>query len=536
MLKMKLLFVVLFFCVAAVRADEFHKKLNAAVNPFATVNVMEGSRTYWRDTARNYISSKLGSSENTNKAKNVIFFIGDGMSIPTVAAARMLLGKEESQLSFEKFPHYGLSKTYCVDKQVADSACTGTAYFSGVKTNYRLLGLNANVESRQCVVTKEDHVDGIFSWAQKSQKATGIVTTTRITHASPAAAYAHVAHRDWENNNAISSACRSVQNVTDIAHQLVYNEVSQKIKVFLGGGRRNFINTTEVDNEGRPGYRTDGRNLIDEWATERNKIGNAKYVWHNQQLKELDIKNTDYLLGLFESDHCMYNLDIENNNLQYQEPSLTDMTVAAIKMLQKEENGYFLFVEGGRIDSAHHSTQPQRSLEDTKELSKAVEFARKMTDMDDTLIVVTSDHSHSFTFNGYPDRGQNILGVAELSDEDGKPYETLSYANGPGHSTTYNGPERVDISNQDFKNPSRRHSATVPLSSETHAAEDVGVFASGPWSHLFVGSYEQSSTSDGVRSTNRSIFTKRRRSNYTCVFNDHRLCSINLNFYRLDFN
>jgi alkaline phosphatase len=360
-----------------------------------------------------------------------------------------------------------------------------------VKNNIETIGVNANVKMSQCQINESDLTKSIAHWAQESNKGVGVVTTTRITHASPAGVYAHIAHRDWENNNAISSACRSVENVTDIAHQLVYNDVSQDIKVFLGGGRRNFINTTEVDNEGRPGYRTDGRNLINEWVTERNKIGNAKYVWHNQQLKEIDIKNTDYLLGLFESDHCMYNLDIENNNLQYQEPSLTEMTVAAIKMLQKEEKGYFLFIEGGRIDSAHHSTQPQRSLEDTKELSRAVETARKMTDMDDTLIVVTSDHSHALTFNGYPERGQNILGVAELSDEDGKPYETLSYANGPGYSTTYNGPERIDISSQDFKNPSRRHSATVPLSSETHAAEDVGVFASGPWSHLFVGSYEQ---------------------------------------------
>ena len=456
---------------------------------------MEGSRTFWNDRAQNYLKSKLNSEVNTNKAKNVIFFIGDGMSIPTVAATRSLLGKEETQLSFEKFPHYGLTQTFCVDVQTPDSACTATAYFSGVKTNNRLLGINANVLSRQCVVQKEDHVESIFSWAQRSNKSTGIVTTTRITHASPAAGYAHVAHRDWENNAAITTACRSVENVTDIAYQLVYNEVAQKMKVFLGGGRRNFINTNENDDEGRPGLRTDGKNLIDEWVTERSKAGNAKYLWHKQQLDEVDFKKTDYLLGLFESDHCMYNLDIENNNLQHQEPSLTDMTVAAIKMLENDENGYFLFVEGGRIDTAHHGNLPQKSLEDTKEFAKAIDIARQMTDMSDTLIVVSSDHSHAFTFNGYPERNQNVLGIAELSDEDGKPYETLSYANGPGYPTTFGGVnmERLDISEQDFKNPARRYSATVPLSSETHAAEDVGVFASGPWSHLFTGSYGQHS-------------------------------------------
>lgn len=177
----------------------------------------------------------------------------------------------------------------------------------------------------------------------------GLVTNTRVTHATPASVYAHISERDWESN--VSQECRDDPNNSnvDIAYQMVHNDEAKPLKVVLGCGRRHFINSTVNDDEDRPGSRTDGKNLIDEWLDDRSKDGNAKYIWHNQQLEELDIDKTDYLLGLFESDHCMYRLDVLDNNLRNQEPLLTDMTRTAIRMLQKEENGYFLMVEGGKI-------------------------------------------------------------------------------------------------------------------------------------------------------------------------------------------
>lgn len=483
---------LLAFCAAR---DEDHLR-KSSVKPFVApinpvVNVMEASMSFWRQKAQSFITSKLGEKINKNKAKNIIFFLGDGMSIPTVAAARMSMGKEEAELSFDKFPHYGLTKTYCVDMTVPDSACTATAYLSGVKCNYRGIGVNANIGSTQCDISEDDFVYSIAQWAQNAGKGTGIVTTARITHASPAGVYANVPHRDWEHNNLVPEACRGAENIRDIAHQLVYNEVGKKLKVILGGGRAYFLNTTMSDDEGQKGFRTDGRNLIDEWVIQRAMKGETEFIWHRQQLRELDVDKTDYLLGLFEPGHCLYHLDIMNNNLQHQEPTLTEMTSKAIKMLQKEENGYFLFVEGGRIDMAHHDNWGQKAMEETKEFSRAVDVARQMTNEDDTLIVVTSDHSHSFTFNGIQDRGNNILGAYEISEIDGKVYDTLSYANGPGYGTTFEGGQRVNLSMVDLKNPNRPASATVPLDSETHGGDDVGVYASGPWSHLFVGSYEQ---------------------------------------------
>lgn len=132
-----------------------------------------------------------------------------------------------------------------------------------------------------------------------------------------------------------------------------------------------------------------------------------------------------------------------------------------------------------------------------------------MTNDDETLIVVTSDHSHVFTYAGYPVRKNDVLKTAGRGG-DRKPYETLSYANGPGYDRTFDADgERADMTQDDFTNRNRRYSAMVPLSSETHAGkfvdkfsfqtfllflilgEDVGVYANGPWSHLFQGNYEQ---------------------------------------------
>lgn len=114
-----------------------------------------------------------------------------------------------------------------------------------------------------------------------------------------------------------------------------------------------------------------------------------------------------------------------------EEPTLVEMTEAAINVLSKGDNGYYLFVEGGQIDMAHHANIPHLSLDETVMLSKAVQRAVEMTSREDTLIVITSDHSHTMTLSGYPYRGSNILGHPQISSKDQMPYSTLSYANGP---------------------------------------------------------------------------------------------------------
>lgn len=339
------------------------------------------------------------------KAKNVIMFLGDGMSIHTVTATRNLLGDSSEKVYFEQFPYLGLAKTYCVNRQVADSACTATAYLGGVKGNYGTIGVNAEVPRYDCLASglEENHVSSIAHWAQEAGKDAGIVTTARVTHASPAGAYAHTADRNWENDAEVTSANCDSEETIDIARQLVEWPVGKALKVILGGGRKNFINETVRDETGKAGYRTDGRNLIKDWL-EGKKSSNASYVWSRKGLTQLDLNNTEYLLGLFAHDHLPYDGDRERSQAHSHlaDPSLTELTEAALRVLQRNENGYFLFVEGARIDMAHHDNYAQRSLEDTAEFARAIQRARELTSEDDTLIVVTSDHSHVMTINGYP--------------------------------------------------------------------------------------------------------------------------------------
>jgi alkaline phosphatase len=192
------------------------------------------------------------------------------------------------------------------------------------------------------------------------------------------------------------------------------------------------------------------------------------------------------------------------------------MTEKAIQILKKNPKGYFLMVEAGRIDHAHHSGNAYRALTDTVELSNAVQKAVDMTDSaaNDTLIVVSADHSHTFTIAGYPQRGNPILGLVTSPGKatpdlaaDGKPYATLSYANGGGYRTarpTLTASSSIlpvtpaagqaDVNILDTMNPNFIQEATVPtgFGSETHAAEDVAIYAKGPRAYLFQGTQEQS--------------------------------------------
>lgn len=183
---------VLIFLVVVCADDKYHPKPNNVDPALEITNIkpihktIEGHNLYWKENARRYIEDQLKFTKNTKRAKNLIMFLGDGMSISTIGATRMYLGGEELSLSFEDFPHYGLVKPYCVDRQVPDSACTATAFLGGIKNNYRGIGVTANVTSAQCNFSEEDVVYSIVKWAQDEGKATGVVTTTRITHATPA--------------------------------------------------------------------------------------------------------------------------------------------------------------------------------------------------------------------------------------------------------------------------------------------------------------------------------------------------------------
>lgn len=147
----------------------------------------ELSSNFWFDNAKDFVNKQLNQSRSRGPAKNIILFIGDGMSLTTQSAARMYKGGEEESLSFETFPYAGTIKTYCVDYQVADSACTATAYLAGVKNNYGTIGISGRVKLNDCAGQMDDanHIKSIAKWAIDARKSAGLVTTTRVTHASP---------------------------------------------------------------------------------------------------------------------------------------------------------------------------------------------------------------------------------------------------------------------------------------------------------------------------------------------------------------
>ena len=256
----------------------------------------------------------------------------------------------------------------------------------------------------------------------------------------------------------------------------------------LGGGRKNF-QTKEAG-----GVRAD-KDLLEEFKEAGGKVLNTLE----------DLQNWDYsdkTLGVFSSSHMEW--EMLRRRGEVKEPSLTEMTRQAVTKLERSESGFVLMVEGGRIDHAHHKNQAKRALVETLELERAVEEAIKMTRREETLIIVTTDHSHAITMNGYPDRGNPILGVnmnipkgyyIQLNGQsEPQPYTTISYANGPGFNFNYNKTTGFwnNLSNVDTEADDFMMMSTFHLKYETHGGEDVSAYAIGPQAHLISGVHEQS--------------------------------------------
>ena len=448
------------------------------------------------------------AARGAKPAKNVILFIGDGIGISTITAARIYAGQsagedgESHHLAMDGLPYSALSKTYSHNFQISDSAGTAVAMVSGVKTLSGVLGVNSSVSYGNCASVPGTEVDTLFELAARAGLSTGLVSTARITHATPAAAYAKAPLRDWEADSDMKGA--SSDTCRDIARQLIeWPEGS--FDILLGGGRSKFLTKETPDPEyaGRTGDRSDGRNLTEEWTA---KSPDHTFAFDKAGFEATDFTTGVKLLGLFEPSHMQYELDREADRAG--EPHIADMTRAAITRLSQNEDGYVLMVEGGRIDHAHHGGNAIRALEDTIAFDLAIATALEMTNPEDTLIIVTADHSHTLSISGYAQRNNPILGlsVSGLGGEggsmgaDGLPYTTLGYANGPG-ACRVTGKDsdskdvlacgREDLTGVDTQAPDFRQPALVPLGSETHAGEDVAALASGPGANLISGVMEQ---------------------------------------------
>lgn len=466
-------------------------------------------------TARNGFDDRQHDDRQSGgrRAKNVIFFIGDGMGVSTVTAARVFSVGVDGQLVLDQFPQTALSRTYAADSITPDSAPTMTAMMTGVNTNQSVIGFGEATEANDF----NNDGDGKASWtllelAKRQGMKVGAVSTATITHATPAATYSHTNQRNNESGIALQA----------LPTDPTFNQrLGRGLDVLMGGGRRFFLSNSVFDEEGVRGGRTDGRDLRTEF-----KNAGYNYVWNKAGF---DAVKTLPVLGLFESSHMEYEFDRPSD--LGGEPSLKEMTVKAIQLLQnatrRGSDGYFLHVEGGRIDHAHHAGNAYRAMVDMQELDEAIGAAAQMVDLRDTLIIVSADHSHVFNITGYPLRpleempypvksydpgyensksaGNGILDIVwdidqttghvfAAPDRNGVPYTALGYYNGPG----YRGAPRVDPRTDPFRglggvtpsgpsHPAYFQEAAVPLGSETHAGEDVTIYAIGPGSELVDG-------------------------------------------------
>jgi len=409
-----------------------------------------------------------------------------------VTATRIFEGQqkgmhgEENSLSFEKFPHVAVTKTYNDNAQTPDSAGTATAIFSGVKTKQGVIGIAKEALRGSCADALNNPVTTIMELAENIGLATGIVTTAKVTHATPAATYAHSAERAWEDI--------APRDCKDIASQLVEFPIGDGIDLVMGGGRQHFLSRDQNDHEDldKTGNRRDGRDLTKEWS--------GTYIWNKEQFDQLD-SNSGRILGLFNRDHMEYEYERirEHNSVtSADEPSLPEMTAKAIELLSKNPNGYFLMVEAGRVDHAAHAGNAYQMLNENLLFSQAVQKAIDSVNLEETLIIVTADHAHTVTLSGYAQRGNNILGLVKGVDGSGRPenspslardfqpYTSLNFATGPGASRDRNGLTEDQVTSPDYV-----QSALIPFPSGTHSSEDVITYATGPMAHLVGGVIEQ---------------------------------------------
>ena len=431
--------------------------------------------------------------------KNVLFLLGDGMGITTITASRIYSVGEDGSLTIDTLPETAFIKTYSHDSQVTDSAPSMSAYMTGVKSNNGVISMDSDASQlADCANSQGKAVTTLLELAKTAGMGTGVVTTTRVTHATPAATYAHICNRDLENDIAV----QAVPGGTGFNSAL-----GDGIDVLLGGGRKQFLPSTTLK-----GGRSDNRDLVAELKT----LGYT-YAASKDELAAAD--SSKRLIGLFNDSHLSYDLDRVNGKAA-SEPSLTEMTTKAIDVLSKKDKGFFLMVEGGRIDHALHDTNAKRALQDTVAFDNAIKAAiDKMKSLDpdlkNTLIVVTADHDHTMVLNGYAkrtgkttDSEAGVLGVVKnysgssvglpTTDANNMPYSIIGFGNG---SNRVEGP-RTAIDDATTSADDYRQEVVFDMGdpgNETHGGTHVFLGAMGMGADSFHGVMENTAVFNKVK-------------------------------------
>ena len=424
------------------------------------------------------------SQAQASDAKNVILFIGDGMGPSVLTATRLYKVGEEGDLEMMKLPRSARIKTFSHDAQTTDSAPSMAAYTTGVKMNNEVIAMSSDTQAvapakdingnkgiNNCTGDNGTPVPTILELAKAAGKSVGAVTTTELTHAIPAATYSHICHRDA----AYAIAEQAVPGGAGFNAAL-----GDGVDVLMGGGANHWTPYSASNKGGR----ADGRDLTAELSAQ-----GYQYVTTQSDLAKIE---SGKLLGLFSAkSHLDYELDRVAKGAANTQPSLSEMTAKAIDLLSQNSQGYFLMVEGGRIDHALHATNAKRSLTDAVALDEAVKTALGKVDLADTLIVVTADHDHTMTINGYAAKGNPVLDLVKNSDGstqhdvDGKPFTTLVFGNGPNRAD-----QRPTLTSDQVMADDYLQETGVKLGSETHGGGDVMLFADGAGSGRFKGTLD----------------------------------------------
>lgn len=452
------------------------------------------------------------------EAKNVIFFLGDGMGPVTVTASRIYKYGEAGKLTMETLGRTARIKTYSKDAQTTDSAPSMAAYMTGVKTRNETLSMDGTtlayspttltvpntsapvIKVSSAVNTCPASGNGVatptlLEQAIAKSKATGVVTTARLTHATPAATYAHICNRNAEYDIAAQAVPGGTGYNTALGNgvDVLMGGTSYFWRPYTSSSLAAYNPASTADPLTRKG-RADGRDLVAELV--------AKGYTSVSDLASMNAAPTTAgtkIIGLFDQapaeGHMSYELDRDPTR----EPSLAAMTSKAIDILSKNSNGYFLMVEGGRIDHALHGTNAKRALADTIAFDDAIKAALDKVDLSNTLIVVTADHDHTMAFNGYSHLGNNILGKTTdyktknlATDVNGKPFTTLVFGNGSGPNSRPS--VRGDLTTVDTTDKNYLQEVGVSFGtsagSETHGGGDVMLFAKGAGAAPFKGTMD----------------------------------------------
>lgn len=432
------------------------KRFSKKTIPFAVISSLVLSTML---TGFNLNTTPTYAQDNA-KIKNVIFLIGDGMGTSYTTAHRYMKDdpatKQMERTEFDKYL-VGTQMTYAEDEHenITDSAAAGTAMSSGVKT------YNAAI----AVDNDQSEVKTVLEKAKEIGKSTGLVATSEITHATPAAFGAHDISR--KNMDAIAN---------DYYDDLINGE--HKVDVLLGGGLKNFV-------------RKD-RNLTEEF-----KKDGYSYVTNRNEL--LNDKNSK-ILGLFADGGMDKMIDRSEDT-----PSLEDMTKSAIDHLSKDKDGFFLMVEGSQIDWAGHDNDIVATMSEMEDFEKAFKAAIDFAEKDGhTLVVATADHSTgglSVGANGQYNFFVNPIKSAKKTPD----FMASQIAKGADVEETLKKYIGFDLTNEEISSvksvATTRNQANIDNAIEKifntrsltgwttggHTGEDVNVYAYGPGKEAFSG-------------------------------------------------